>query len=365
MANGGYIEGTKILTYDGWKDLSAVDKSDKFAVKNNDGFLEYLNPSAIMTEQFRGEILQFENTEMSLAVTPEHKMWVFDYSKRSPKTRIWKVSKAEEMTNKQYLFDRGADWLGKVEKVITIPSVTVPAGFTEKRFGGLDFEIEPFMELLGLWVTDGCISPARNGSGRRLAISQTKERVRVRIKELLAILNLKYSECGPEFRINCIPLWVKLKEWFIEGENYRKSLYVTNPAWIKDLDSKHLHAFVRGLFLGDGFEDKSRSLIYSSSESFCEDLLELSLKTGYAGSIREYRKEGHIRNWGDGRISICHSSYVVNFKKGVKLLLDKRRIENKLGERVQYVGNIYNVLFPQYQRIYVMRNGGPVWCGSL
>ena len=353
-----------MLTQEGWKLFKDVRPDDLYLTKDDEGNLLYLPAVKIVDKPFDDDLLLFENTEMSLLVTKNHNMWVFDYDKRSKKERTWKFMRADELTNGRYQFDVSGKWHGTVLEHIKIPPVAVSRGFYDKVYDGVCFDASLFMKFLGIWVTDGSISEAKGGGGRRIVITQTKKRGVKEIKKLLKALGLSYKRYGDHFRIRCLPLWFKLKEWFIRDENYRKSLYVRVPSWIKGLETNLLNQFVEGMFLGDGSVDKTRSLIYSSSLGMCEDLVEVALKTNRCASIREYRPDGHKRHWKDGSVSVCKPCYVVNMKSKKKIHLGKRRKENTIGEKVPCKGRVYCVELPMYHRLFVMRKGRAVWCGN-
>lgn len=359
-----YSEDTEVLTQDGWKFFTEVTDEDLFLTKDDCGNLLYLPPTKIVVKKYKGDMLLFENTELSLLVTPNHNMWVFDYNKRSPLTKVWKFLRADKMSNGAYEFDVSGKWHGKSIEVIDVPSTTVPRGIYTKEYDGRLFDSKLFLELLGLWATDGSISPKGKDSGRRITITQTKSQVRERIEYLLKTLNLDYTKFKNDYRITCLPLWFKLKEWFIKREDYKKSTYIAIPKWIKELNTVLLGSFLEGVVLGDGGKYDSGTMIYSSSPAFCKGLVEIALKVGKCASIRESRPEGHIKKWADGRESVCKAAYVVNIKDKTHIHLDSRRDENSIGKKYPYDGVVYCAELPKYHKLFVMRNGKAAWCGN-
>lgn len=360
-----YSNDTEVLTDGGWKYFKELTGKEKFITKDDDNNLLYLSATKVIKKQYDGDMLSFSNSVLSLMVTPNHNMWVFDYNKRCAATKCWRFIQAKDMNNKQYQFDVSGNWKGRKVETITIPAVTVPPARMNRTYGSESFDAKLFMEFLGIWVTDGYISPkGKKGSGRRISISQSKEKGITRIKEILDGLGLSYYRTGINFNIKCLPLWFKLKEWFIQDENYKKSLYVSVPDWIKKLNIELLNCFLKGVILGDGGIYDGRTFIYSGSLPFCKDLVEISLKIGKCASIRKYREKGHLRCWKDGRVSVCNDSYVVHIKDKQIIHLDTRRKKNTLGTAVSYSGQVYCVELPKYHKLFVMRDGKAVWCGN-
>lgn len=145
----------------------------------------------------------------------------------------------------------------------------------------------------------------------------------------------------------------------------RKSLNLKIPQWLLNLSPELLKEFLEGVFLGDGYRDKNRNFVYSSSLSFCEDLVEIALKLGHGASIREYRPAGTIRYFNDQYHSVCQASYVVNVLKEPTLHLEKRmNPKNSLNKPIYYRGKVCCVKLAQHHRLYVMRNGKPIWSGN-
>jgi len=360
-----YSEDTKVLTNEGWKFFPELKGNEMILTKDDNNNIVEEPIKEIVIEDWNTDLLSFKNTEMDLRVTPNHNMWVLDAESGGYNYEKGKFIKAKDMTNSKYKIDRGGNWKGQIVDRINLPDeIEFVSSFNKKKCKGFSVSPEPFLELLGLWVTDGTIYPPKNGRGRRVSIRQTKPIAHRRIIELLDKLNFKYSTHKNDIRINCIPLWRFLMDEFMLPISGIKSYFLTLPVWLRNLDSNLLQCFIKGVLLGDGFEDKSRKLVYSSSLTFCENLVELALKTGRSASIREYRPKGHKRYWSDGRISIRQASYVVNIGKEPYGVLTKHSEVAKIGEPEAYLGLVCCVELEKHHRLYVMRNGKACWSGN-
>jgi hypothetical protein len=195
-----------------------------------------------------------------------------------------------------------------------------------------------------------------------LGIAQTKARGVKRIRSLLKKLGLRSYEkkngTGVTFGITCPALWFYLDAHAAPAG--RKSYTVRIPRAIFKLPPEALRALLSGVLGGDGTVTSDYSVVYTASPGFAEDLVELVLRIGRSASVRTVQPRR--RKWADGRVSNCRASYVVNVDKEGYHLLSKR--SKAFNVRVPYAGEVVCAELPKFHRLYVMRNGKPVWCGN-
>lgn len=370
-----YDAETKVLTDKGWKYFKDVDiDDDKILTITDDGRLEYITAIDKIDNIYHGPMDRYKSTQVDLLVTPNHNMWLYDYDKRSKNSRIWKFIKSEDVKNMRYIFNKSS-YGTEVDNCtrFEIPSVTRKCGPFDKKFPGHIFtglNVNLFLELLGLWVTDGSVSYGTNGSGNETFITQSKQSVRSRIENLLSILQIDYSKNDHGFRLNSPALFDWLCENFIDGKNTRKTYYLKLPRWMfEKLGRLNLDCFLRGVFLGDGSgftrKPNDRRLIgngiqiCTASKAFAEDLIELALKTCRCANIRTVPPRD--RTFPNGHVSHCREQYVVSIHSSVFHLFvnnDKHRFSE------YYDGHVYCLTLPKHHRLYVMRNGKACWCGN-
>lgn len=365
-----YDDQTKVLTQDGWKLFKDLTDQDVYYSLDDDNHLVKVKAKQIIFKDYTGNLHKYKTTQIDLAVTPNHNMWVYDYHKRSNETKTWKFIKSEDMTNNRYMFNKSCtlmydaplDAEDPEPRTFTIPSVKVHRGFYDKEYQSLTFTSAWFFELLGWWITDGSVSFGMNGSGNRVTISQTKPEGRQRIKMLLTLLELNYWSDDKEYRINSPQLFSWLVDNFIKQDNMKKSYYISLPRWIyTDLNPRLMNYLLDGIKGGDGSQHTGGSgyQIYTVSENLAEDIVELALNIGKAANIRyvdERKKE-----WSDGRISDCLPSFVVSVIETTEHLYNKT---NESFVEEQYNGKVYCVELEDHHRLYVMRNGKACWCGN-
>lgn len=356
-----YSKDTKVLTENGFKYFYDIKEGERIYTLNDNNEMILSNYNRIIQQEYNGELLNFKTTQIDLNVTPNHNMWVYDYHKRSNKERVWKFLKAQDLKNKRYKFFKSCNgFAGEQKNTIILEGLKINKGFYQKEYPNLYFNSELFLKLLGVWVTDGSISFGKKGSGNRIIISQIKEDVRVQIKDLLSNLKIDYYEDKNEFRLKCPQLFSFLLKQFIQGDNVKKTYYLSIPSWIKNLDKKLLQSFVDGCLLGDGHISKDgREMIYTASLKFAEDLVDIYLKLGKSANIntsKRYKKRT------DGRNIIAKvPQYIVNVVNTYEHLYNKN---DKTFVKEKYNDFVYCVELPEYHKLYVMRNGKACWSGN-
>ena len=359
-----YDKDTKVLTSNGWKYFCDINLDDRFVSLNDENNIEHIKANKFIKHKYAGDMHHWHSTQIDLMVTPNHNMWVYDYHKRSEKSRIWKFIKSEDANNKRYMFNKSANPINNIGcDVYKINGLTVPRGFWNQEYEDISYNANRFFELIGWWATDGSISEGKNGCGKRITISQTKKAGRERIIYLLNELDINHTIYDTEIRINSPQLYSWLKHNFIIGEDMRKTYYLCIPRWFyNELSSDNLKAFLSGVIGGDGTPHTKGSgfQIYTASKQFAEDLVELALYIGKAANY--YIQEPRKRTFPNGVKSECKEQYVVSIVSTTETLFSIKNLTNK--DLVTYDDYVYCVELPMYHRLYVMRNGKSCWCGN-
>ena len=378
-----YDKHTQVLTNHGWKYFKDVDiEKDAFCSMNDDGDIEYVKAVDNISYNYDGLMDLYLSTQVNLCVTPNHNMWVYDHEKRSEATRTWKFLRSDELVNCRYGFDKSSNGTKTkdLEKLV-IPDVIRKH---HKPFKGHTFtgkDVDYFLELLGIWVTDGSLSygtikDGKQKTGNRISISQIKPFVRERIEELLDNLGIHYRSNPVAYYISDQALFDWLVKNFINGRDTHKTYYLTLPRWMfTDLSVQNMRNFIKGVFLGNGshhvfshkymidneisvFDTGSGFNIYTGSEAFADDLVEMSLLAGLCGNKRYVKPR--FRIFPNERQVICKEQYIVSILNNgyhmFKTAYNKRHIE--------YHDKVYCVELEKYHKLYVMRDGKACWCGN-
>ena len=378
-----YDKDTMVLTNHGWKLFKDVDiHNDMLCSMNDNRMIEYVRAVDKIEYEYDGLMDVYKSSQVDLVVTPNHNMWVYDHEKRSPITRTWKFIPSEEVTNSRYGFDKSSNGTStKHIESIVIPSVCrknhkISYGH---KFTGNDINL--FLELLGIWVTDGSLSYGikHNGvqkSGNRIQISQIKKFGRDRIEYLLTKLNIHYRSTPNAFLISDQALFDWLVKNFIHGSDTHKSYYLKLPRWMfTDLSSVNMCSFLEGVFIGNGthheytheyliennlsiFSTGSGFNIYTGSENFANDLVEMALLAGLCGNKRYVKPRYRI--FPNGKSVMCKQQYIVSIlNEGYHIF---KTFPNK--HQIHYNDNVYCLELEKYHKLYVMRNGRACWCGN-
>ena len=378
-----YDKYTQVLTNHGWKYFKDVDiEKDTFCSMNDEGDIEYVRAVHNISYNYDGLMDLYLSTQVNLCVTPNHNMWVYDHEKRSEVTRTWKFLRSDELVNCRYGFDKSSNGTKTkdLEKLV-IPDVMRKH---HKPFKGHIFtgkDVDYFLELLGIWVTDGSLSygtikDGKQKTGNRISISQIKPFVRERIEELLDNLGIHYRSSPVAYYIADQALFDWLVKNFINGHDTHKTYYLTLPRWMfTDLSVSNIRSFIKGVYLGNGshhvfshrymidneisiFDTGSGFNIYTGSESFANDLVEISLLAGLCGNKRYVKPR--FRIFPNGRRTMCKEQFVVSILNNgyhmFKTAYNKRHIE--------YHDKVYCVELEKFHKLYVMRDGKACWCGN-
>lgn len=378
-----YDKHTQVLTNHGWKYFKDVDiEKDTFCSMNDDGDIEYVKAVDNISYNYDGLMDLYLSTQVNLCVTPNHNMWVYDHEKRSEATRTWKFLRSDELVNCRYGFDKSSNGTKTkdLEKLV-IPDVIRKH---HKPFKGHTFtgkDVDYFLELLGIWVTDGSLSygtikDGKQKTGNRISISQIKPFVRERIEELLDNLGIHYRSNQVAYYISDQALFDWLVKNFINGHNTHKTYYLTLPRWMfTNLSVSNIRSFIKGVYLGNGshhvfshkymidnevsiFDTGSGFNIYTGSESFANDLVEISLLAGLCGNKRYVKPR--FRIFPNGRRTMCKEQFVVSIlNNGYHMF---KTAHNK--RHVEYHDKVYCVELEKYHKLYVMRDGKACWCGN-
>ena len=359
---GCYSDDTEVLTSKGWKLFKDVEPEDLLFCLDDNGKVSFENQTEEKVEKrFKGDLLHFETTNLDLLVTPDHRMWVYDYDKRSKDSKIWKFLRADELKNSRYVFNKTCSyWSGEIGEVLLNEHPTKKYAFPERIFK--KEELGLLWELLGLWVTDGSYNTGKGKSGSSIVITQTKENGVSRIKHLCDELGFSYNIQKASIKIGNLQLLNFVESLFGKGP---KSTTCFVPKIIKNSTSDLIRCFLNGVILGNGStKPDGYSCVYTASKKFADDLQELFVKVGVSANIRECEPRNRIFP-GKTEKTICtKKTYIVSVcrEKKSKPMLDKRCAKN-FGTKTKYDGFVYCLTVPGH-RLYVRRNGKAVWCGN-
>lgn len=146
---------------------------------------------------------------------------------------------------------------------------------------------EKMMEFLGLWMADGCYD------NRSVLITASNERCREVVKDIFERFNLPVKHHSDEHSLlaNSQPLKEIMKLYGFKGNAHTKRV----PEWIFSASDDQRHAFLRGLYSGDGYSTEDEIGIDLINEELVEDIQTLLLIDGIRGRARDSGKMRSMR----------------------------------------------------------------------
>lgn len=357
-----YDSETEVMTNYGWKLFRHLDGSEQFlTLKQIDvahSKLEYQSATAFIRDDYEGKMLSVENRNMSLLVTPNHKLLIQlnsqDHNRKSTvkwKSFDGKMREFKQGTRRRTLV-RVTDIDLKKQFCMPWPSGAYywgrRRGINYFQFGNVRIPLIKFSKFLGIYLSEGW------SNGYRISISQKKH-----CKAMESVL----KECGLRYSIShCYGVQ---KEFAVSNRPLAEYLYQFGksadkhmPEWLKMSGWKTLRHFIYWYSLGDGHhrmcEKQTRGkrrkrmsrTIYTISKRMANDLQEAFAKCGIQSLIAQETANGKPR-YRVMEHSVHRRNYVLpNHSKWV-----------------DYKGEIFCVTVPNHI-ILVRRNGKPMWCGN-
>jgi len=350
-----YSEDTEVLTKDGWKSFKELSYNDEVATLNEKtGELEYQKPTRIISFYYKGDMIHYKERYVDLLVTPEHHFFLLKGRRKEPVHTSGEdlVKKLGRTPNPRLYFKKDFKWNGSELKSVVIPPAKVSVknqyGFCGERDYAknvAEFPAEPFLRLLGWYLTEGSIS--RVGPGKSeymISIRNTDPENLKEIVETVKALGLKPYVDEGSVRFYSKQLFEYFRQFGYDHERFI-------PTEFKNLKREQLEILFESLIKGDGHKYRNRNgyVFVSSSKRLAEDVAEIAMKLGWA--VKFSIKKGSGFN-PSGTYYFVH--------------IHKPRLHRVLKSNlsiVHYEGFVYDVTVPNHI-IMVRRNGIPVWCGN-
>ena len=371
---GCYDPETEVLTENGWKFFKDVKYEDKIATLNKEtGYLEYQQPTDIISYHYNGKMYCLQNRGIDLLVTPNHQLYTAKASyyngKKNNEKRLYpfELCTPDKYFGKGKRFSKTCNWKGiKPDDHFTIKGYSKTREYCERTytFPDLNIEIHSLLRFLGYFIAEGCA----NYSKGEIAIGRDRSDYKKQLCEkLIADIGFTPKDATDYKRKDnsgCTKLYsTVLARWLIDNCGHlawNKKV----PSFVKELPSEYIEEFLNYLYLGDGHKNPTSHILYTSSLQLKNDVEELLLKSGYC--FRSWKRKPRINKSGKWNIIPKHDVYEINWLK-LKDVETKGSITKKSNsykeEWIDYNGMVYCVTVPNHI-IYVKRNGKGVWCGN-
>lgn len=319
----------------------------------------------IIVKEHSGPVINIKSSKINLRLTPDHRVIVresFSFKKGKKtykKWSGWKKIDAENLLRKRnWKIPLTASWNSKkCSQYIELPTIkkTTNSVILEK------VKLDDYLELLGWYITEGCLLKDKTEEFNRINIFEPFEgQYRNEIVHLVERIGLKVQN-NPEGGVGCYSKQL-CKRLLQDGG--LKAAHKMISQRILDLPKKKLQILFKTLMKGDGSKsiDKKVFRIYTTvSEQLVANFLELSIKCGYSAHyIRRKPTNGHLKG-SDRNIKGYYPVYqiFVRYKELEGYLLTKRTVSKS-----QYRGKTWCVSVKNNGNLLVGRDGKFSFCGN-
>ncbi len=328
-----------VLTEQGWKPLSDLQRGERVASYTPDRRIEYHPVQELHTYPYDGSLVMVNQQHgIRFQVTPDHPMVIDLQRADSP----WHFRRAEEL--KTNTLPRNGQWQGNEQSVYHLP---MPSGQGCGRNvnAAPQLPMDDWLEFLGWWMSEGCSFRMDGGTGSPvISIRQTKADY---LSELTALFQRlpwrhKIYPVDGQYIILSKQLYDELHPL---GNAHTKRI----PRWVFTLTPRQLRIFWDAFVKGDGHRGHSgETVIGLCNPGLIDDLQEIAVLLGLVGTTRYTRtKDGFDK----------YHLYVSDSRSGTM-------IERKSFSCVEYQGLVCEICVMPYHTFLVRRDGRYFWIGD-
>jgi thymidylate synthase (FAD) len=348
---------TEILTDVGWKRGLELVGDEKIVTWNHIAHVSELQPFHFHHYEYKGKMLSIQQQHLDLLVTPEHRLYVQE--KRGRRWTGFRIIYAEDVSpSRPYRFRiLGSEMRGEKPDSVNLEGVQIEQivatqfgryGSEGQTTAGLTIGMEPYLRLLGFYLSEGCARESRN-SGAGIALYQKPGQILDEMISVVRQTHLPYNT-HLDHRNGVVQLRVggglTLSRHFKKFGSHAETKMLTRE--ILNLDSSLLRILFDAMWKGDGstLRDGQR-LYHTASERLAYDVQEVFFKMGSVASVSR-------SDFQDGRVM-----YLVRELKERTAPIAKSQHRGW----VDYDGRVWCVT-THNGIVYVRRNNKPAWCGN-
>ena len=356
-----YDDSHEVLTMDGWINIKDVTEKHKVASLNKNK-LVYQNPTEIQSYDYEGEMYLVESNQISLCVTPNHRMWV------KPRNGKYKAELAKDILHKRRCYKKNVDEI-QVEKNTDYFEYNENDEITHFKIEDEKFEIKNWVTFFGIWLAEGCIHKQNN----YVVFAAHKQRVKDELTLIEEFFGWKFNKQRDHPDASERNIWNllnnkihKLLEPISKGA-VNKYL----PDWVWFLPMGLCQELINGMMLGDGHTMDNGTRIYdTSSKKLADGFQRLCLHAGFSTNVILKYEAGHCSQEiktgkSKGMIikSTCDSYRMTIIETQTEPLVNKN-IKNKncvISENhdkmIPYNGKVYCCTVPGEGVMVIRRDG--------
>ncbi len=376
-----YSEDTEVLTESGWRRFDQITGEEEYASLNPMTFeLEYYPAVNYVAEPFKGKMVRIQSSMVDLLVTPNHRVFYYDFDKRSPATKTWKFGRADSLLGRRIFVKTDAKWKAPDTEKMTIPTITISATRTDtgtsynREYEALEIPFDTYAKFLGLFDAEGSLMHGQ-ASSYNISVYQSPSSPHLpyileTVREMgftPAIYHNRPETARDEVVVRFCSFQLHEHLRRFGTHSYDKRV----PDEMKRASARQIQLYLDSYVKGDGniHKENRHTVIYTSSARMADDLQELALKAGCSASIRVDNRVGkmHFNQKCGGWIGQTRPNYIVGFRQPASLrpMINQRTKPNRTQIRLEdYDAKVFCVSVPPHELLYVRRNGKPVWCGN-
>lgn len=288
---------TEILTSEGWKLFKDLSKNELILTLNpKTNQLEYQKPEDYLTYHYTGNMVSFENRDLSFCVTPNHRLWVRDL-----KSKEWGFQEAQNCITKKYeILRRAFPWTDGAFPIEIDLEACEFEQVQANQYGTYGYrtqttafkrtltnqkEIEAIALLSAYYVTEGTISKTK--TNKRIVIYGTPHIFEV--STLCKNLGIKITTYVDK-RNGVVRAQINSRQLadYFQKECGEHSESKKLPKWVLNLPLEQLQKVWNVLLKTDGHTySDGQEVISTTSKPLINQLYELIVKLGYSPSINK------------------------------------------------------------------------------
>lgn len=348
----------------GWVGIADVKLTDTVATLSPAGVIEYQHPTAIHHyPDFEGEMYEIENSNISLNVTSNHRMYVSRIFSRKKLWTAYKLEEAKTINGALVKYKKNGTW-SQQDYQFVLPQMI---DGKQKVRPAKTVDMTAWLTFFGIWMAEGWCTSVNNPDNINYSVGLAvhKQRVKDALYPALATLGYNYRIDGEYCTITDYQLYHLMKPLSVGATNK------TLPDWVWSLSTTQCQLLLNSMVLGDGSykkSDPSKYVYYTGSDKLSDDVMRLALHCGWCSNKSEHIAAGTQTTKKDGSVINTHCTVW-------RLSIIKDRCEPCVNhghthrQSVQ-TERLYTAKVPVYcitvpnEVFYIRRNGKAVWTGN-
>lgn len=348
-----YSPDTEVLTKRGWILFPELTMDDEICCLDPEtDNLRYDKPSLVDSWDHDGDMYHLDTASLNFMITPDH----YTYTK-SRYDSNFKLVQAKDVYGKRVEHKKNAIWNASDVPTFTLPGVEHKHA---KYRGEKVIPMDLWLEFLGYYVSEGS-SHAFEGNNS-VTISQSKKAHPEAYDKMCAnvvAMGFVAHKRSDSFVIHNKQLYSYCVQL---GKSYEKRL----PRYTLDVSRRQSLILLEALMLGDGSWGSTGTGLYTSTSSgLCDDVQELLLKCGYAGTVTMVR--GARVDIIKGKPYDCRPIWTCSVMlKYLTPEVNHGHVSTQSGqleEYLNYTGKVYCCTVPTHV-LYVRRHGKAAFSGN-